>query len=458
MAILDKNGHVITKDGLSNVATGIAQRSDKSIYNKWGFSVLTDFSEMDAAYTGHWLPAKIVDLPSTESCAKWRTIKCTKAEEISRHEKEINYRHKILEAVTWSRLYGGSGVLMLTGQNLEQPFNLEKVKKGTLNRADCGLLVFDRYDLHGTTFNYLNPLKENYLEPTEYTIRGGSVRVHHSHVVRFHGSPLPKRIKIQTQGWGDSFLRKCLSDANDIIASKSGISNLMQEANVDVFRAEDLWDKLSTQQDDQIINRYINLNLMKSAMQAIVLDKNEEYDRKTLALSGVSDTLETFMVLLAAASGIPVTKLFGTSAKGMSATGEGDMNNYYDMLCSIQQNHISPPLKMLDQVLCRSAIGSYPSDFDYEWNPIHQQDQLKQAQVAKLKSETHIAYMDSGIVNPAQIQRELQTDEAYQFDDDAIEKVEQHYNDPLALLDKEPVSESEQSSYESSLENYEPKS
>ena len=449
--LLNKDGRPMALDGLSNVVSGLAGRNDKSSYNQWNFSLLTNQAEMDAAYSGHWLPAKIVDLPATEACAKWRTIKCNKAEEIERHELEVGYKHIVLEALLWSRLYGGAGILMLTGQDLEKPFDINKVQKGTLERPDCGLLVFDRYDLSGMTFNYLNPLKENYLEPTEYVIRGGSVKVHHSHVVKFHGSPLPKRIRIQTQGWGDSFLRKCLADVNDIVASKGGISNLMQEANVDVYKAKDLWEKLSTQQDQAIMNRYANLNLLKSSMQAIVLDDDEHYERKTLNLSGVSDTLEQFMVLLAAASGIPMTKLFGTSAKGMSATGEGDMNNYYDMLCSIQENHIAPPLRMLDQVLCRSAIGSYPTDYDYEWNPIHQQNQLEQAQVGKINSDTHIAYMDAGIVNPAQVQRKLQSDEAYQFNDEDIEAVESHYDDPLSLLDKEEVSQEEQDDYESSL-------
>ena len=451
MAIVDKNGTPFFQDGLSNVASGLAGRNDKGAYNRWDYSSLHDYVTLEAAYTENWVAGRIVDLPAGEACAKWRRLKCKSAEDIHRHEDLIQYKHTVSEAILWSRLFGGAGVLMATGQDLEKPFDINKVKKGTLEKPNCGLIVFDRFDLSGLNFNYMNPLKDNYLEPTFYTVRGGNIHFHHSHIVRFKGSPLPKRMLQHAQGWGDSFLRKCLKDIEDVVTSKQGIAHLMQEANVDVFRAEDLWAKLATKQDEKIINRYKNLNLMKSSMQAIVLDKSEEYDRKTLNLSGVSDTLEQFMVIISACSGIPMTKLFGTSAKGMSATGEGDMNNYYDMLCGIQENHIAPPLKILDQVLCRSAIGSYPSDFDYEWNPLHQQDQLKKAQVNKLKSDTHIAYMDAGIVNPAQVQRELQASEEYQFSDDDIEAVENHYDDPLSLLDKEKISENEQKEYEQRL-------
>ena len=451
MAVLDKYGKDIVYDGLSNVASGLAGSGDKSTYNRWDYSILNDWITLQTAYTESWAAARIIDLPAGEAVAKWRTIKSAKAEEIHRHENEIEYKHTIAEALLWSRLFGGCGILMATGQDLEKPFNINLVKKGDLNKSNCGLIVFDRYDLNGINFNYLNPLKKNYLQPTYYYIRGGNIRVHHSHIIRFYGRKMPKRIAQTYQGWGDSVLRKCLKDVEDLIASKRGITNLMYEANVDVFRAEDLWKRLSTKQDDKIINRYTNLNIMKSSMQAIVLDKTEEYDRKTLSLGGVSETLEQFMIMLSAASGIPMTKLFGTSAKGLNATGEGDMNQYYDMLQDIQNNKVAPPLKLLDQVLCRSAIGYYPDDFDYSWNPLQQQDQLKKAQVDKIKSDTHIAYMDAGLINPAQAQREMQADEVYQFKDEDIEAVENHYSDPLNLLAKENISELEQAEYESRL-------
>lgn len=447
-----------TVDGLENVATGLGSKNDKSIYRKWTMPFLANnYIELESCYLGNWIATKIVDLPAEDSCAGWRVIKSSRAEDIARHELEIGYRHTVQEALQWSLLYGGAGILMLTGQDLEKPFNPAKVKKGVLESSIGGLRAFDRYDLSGQEFNIYDVLAPNYMEPTYYVLRGGTTRIHYSHVVRFKGKNLPKRYIQHTEGWGDSYLRRVLEDISDIVEAQGGVASLMKEANVDVFRAEGLFKQLSTNQDSAIINRYQLLNILKSSMQAIVLDKNEEYDRKTLQLSGVADVIDNFMTWISGASGIPTTKLFGTAAKGLGATGEGDMRNYYDMLHGIQNNTISPALRTLDEVLCRSAIGSYPNDFDYQWNPLEKENQLQRAQIRKLDSERHISYIDSGVVNPAQVQRELQANEVYQFDDDAIEKVEQHYNDPLALLDKEPVSEAEQSSYESDLKDYEPK-
>lgn len=442
MPTIDKPRFLASMDGLSNVASGLAGNRDKSSYNRWGYTLNNDYVSLEAAYEDNWIASTIVDVPAEDACAKWRTIKCKAAEEIQRHEMDIGYKHVVQEALCWARLYGGGSVLMLTGQDLEKPLVPSKVKKGAL--AENGrLLVFDRFDLSGQYYNHLDPLAPNYLEPTYYTIRGGSQLVHCSHFARFKGKKLSKRRSQTTQGWGDSHLRRALGDIQETVAAKGGIAHLLQEANVDVFRAEDLWKSLSTSQDNAIITRYQNLNLMKSAIQAIVLDKNEEYDRKTLNLGGVEGVIEQFMVWIAASARMPVTKIFGTSAKGMSATGEGDLNNYYDTLKSIQQNDIDPSLRVLDEVLCRSATGSYPTDFDYEWNPLHQEDPLKAAQVRKLDSETHINYLDAGLITPPQIQRELQANEDYQFKDEDIEVLEEHYDDPLDMLDKPDASKEE---------------
>ena len=445
--IVDHKGNLIT-DGLSNVVSGLGGKYDKSAYNFFNYGVQGNYAELEAAYSDNPIAGQIIDILSGETISKWRTIKTQHAEDIHRYENKLFYKEKVLEAFKWSLLYGGAAILMATGQDLEKPFNLNRVSKGCLEKYNNKLLVFDMYDLNGQMFNHSNPLASNYLEPEFYYIRGGNVKVHHSHLVKFYGRPLPKRMKQRNRGWGDSYLRKILSDVADVYSAKKGIANMMTECNVDVFRASKLWEKLSGNQDTSIINRYSNLNLMKSSMQAIVLDKDEEdYNRKTLTLSGASDTLEKLMVIISAASRIPMTKLFGTSAKGMSATGEGDLNNYYDLLKDFQENTIAPPLSVLDQVLCKSAIGSCPEDFDYRWNSLHQTDEVKEATVNKLNAETHALYLDHGIVNQTQIRKELQTNEIYQFTDEELNQ------DTTMFPESEKVSPEEQERYEKKLDD-----
>jgi hypothetical protein len=229
---------------------------------------------------------------------------------------------------------------------------------------------------------------------------------------------------MQTQGWGDSELRKCLDDIMDIVASKDGIAELMQEANIDVITREGLTDELSTDQDAKIIKRYEMFSLMKSSINMALLDSEEKLDRLTLNLSGVAPVIETFMTWISGAADIPVTRLFGTSAKGLNATGDGDMKNYYNSIRSKQNTHLDPAIHPIDEVLVRSALGCMPDDYNYEWNPLAQLNDKEIAEAAKLRADTDIAYLDANVIQVSQVQRNLQSAEQYQFDDAKIAELE----------------------------------
>ena len=130
--------------------------------------------------------------------------------------------------------------------------------------------------------------------------------------------------------WGDSTLRKCIEDITDMVAAKDGIAELMQEANIDIITRNGLADELSTDQDDMITKRYQMFSLMKSSIQMALLDGGdgagggtaEKFERATLNLSGVAPIIEQFITWISGAADIPVTRMFGTSAKGMNATGD----------------------------------------------------------------------------------------------------------------------------------------
>jgi hypothetical protein len=128
--------------------------------------------------------------------------------------------------------------------------------------------------------------------------------------------------------------------------------------------------------------------------------------------------------------------MFGSSAKGLNATGEGDMDNYFNSLSSKRLTQIDPGLRQLDEVMVRSATGRWIEDFNYVWNPFKQPDIVQIAQANKAKAETDILYKDAAVVTTSQIQRRLQAEELYQFDDEKIAALEEDedlgmFNDPV---------------------------
>lgn len=433
----------VTRDGLVNVASGLGTLKAKRSHNFFSYSGFGDWQQLDAAYQTNWLARQIVDVPAEDMCREWRTLKTDTADDIRAEEDRLMIPMMVQEASTWSGLYGGAGILMITGQDLTKPLNVNRVRKGDLKRV----IVFDRYDMSAMMMNTYNVLADNFLMPEFYTITGGGQQIHWSHFARFNGARLPRRQMQQTQGWGDSDLRKCLEDIMDLVAAKDGIAELMQEANVDIIKREGLSDELASDQDDAITQRYALFSQMKSVVQMALLDGDETYDRKTLDLGGVAPVIETFMTWISGAADIPVTRLFGTSAKGMNATGEGDMNNYFNSIRSKQLVRLDPGMRTLDEVLVRSAVGYWPDDFNYVWNPLQQPNELQLAQAAYSRAQKDLLYLDANIVRPSQVQRNLQASEEYQFDPteiDEMEKLETEAGVQLPEETEQPVAQMEQ--------------
>lgn len=407
-------------DGLYNVVSGLGTTKSKRASNQFVYDSLTSFQEMDAAYQTNWLARQIVDIPAGDMTREWRTIRSSGAEEIQREEQRIGLRFACEDALSWARLYGGGGILMLTNQDLSEPLDVRKIGKGDLER----LIVFDRWDMSAQTLNTWDVLSENYLMPEFYTIQGGSQTIHWSHFARFNGAKLPRRQLAQTTGWGDSELRKCMEDLLDTVSAKGGIAELMQEASIDIITRTGLAEELASDQDDAIISRYTLFSQLKSIVNLALLDGEETFDRKTLNLSGVAPVLETLMVWVSGCADIPMTRLFGTSAKGMNATGEGDSSNYYDSIRAKQTSQLAKPLTTLDQVVVRSAIGNMPDDFDYTWNTLKQPNQVEQAQAELLRAQKSAVYLENGVILQSQVQKNLQANEEYQFLDGQIEGTE----------------------------------
>lgn len=429
-------------DGLVNVMTGLGTAKSKRSYNTWQMSTLNDWASLDACYVSNWIARKICDIPAEDMTREWRRVKSDGAEEIASLEQQLLVPNAVQEAVTWARLYGGAGILMLTGQDLTKPLRPELIRKGDLKR----LLVLDRWDMAAMTTNTWDVLATNYLKPEFYSVRGGSMQVHHTHFARFTGERLPLRHMAQTQGWGDSVLRKCIEEITDMVAAKDGIAELMQEANIDVITREGLTDELSTDQDDMITKRYEMFSLMKSSIQMALLDGDEKLDRMTLNLSGVAPIIELFMTWISGAANIPVVRMFGTSAKGLNATGEGDDRIYNDSIRAGQRSYLAEPMRTLDEVMVRSALGYWPEDYDYTWNPLAQPNDLEMAQAEKLRADKHMLYLDASVVQRSQVMRELQASEEYQFveeDIDELEKLEEgnmfdepvDETDPITIAD-----------------------
>lgn len=422
-----------TTDSLTNMVANLGTNRDTRSHNHFGYQFISQY-ELEAAYQSNWIARRIVDVPNEDATREWRMFNGSEAQEIAQEEKRLGLQQLYQNASCWSDLYGGAGMIMITNQDLAKPLDVRKIKKGDLKK----FIVLDRWDLSAQEFNFTNPLGENFMKPEFYTFVNGQTRVHHSHVVRLEGARLPRRLSQLEQGWGDSRLRRCMDDLRDVVATKGGIASLVLKANVDTITREGLSAALAGPECDAITRRYQMFGMMQSMVNLGLLDSSEKYERNSVSFAGLSQIMEQFMVWTAGCAEQPVTKLFGQSASGLSATGEGDQDNYYDTIKARQDGPNRQHLEIIDQVLVRSAIGHFPDDLEFEWNPLYQASGAEQAQQDLADAQTDTINIDNGTIKPSQAMRRMQGRGTYDITDDDIKaQVEREKDEDNGEFDNE---------------------
>lgn len=423
-----------TYDGLESLITGQGGAKDSRAHANRTFGYRPrGHGELEALYRSNWLAGQVVDIPAFEMTRARRSFQIedpAKLDQIEGESKRLMLWEKISEALKWRALYGGGALLLgLDGTGeLDEPLELDRVKPGALrfvHALDSRTLI-----PNGGMETQLvyDPTSSQFMQPEFYSLAAAKMDwIHHSRIVRFPGLPLPWREMQRTLWWGQSKLERlfdAIADAEQVIG---GVAHLVKEASVDVIGMVGLMNLLMTPDGEETVRKRVALSdATKSMWNSIVMDASETYDQKQNALvQGMAGLIEQYLVIAAAASGIPVTRLLGTSAKGLSATGEGDIRNFYDMIDAERQTYLRPRLDRLDQVFMRSAIGEAPDEIDWEFGSLWQMDDAQVAEIENKRAQTAKTYVDMGAIDEVVVAKELKENGTYTaVDDEYIEELE----------------------------------
>src|SRR5699024_2000100 len=103
----------------------------------------------------------------------------------------------------------------------------------------------------------------------------------------------------------------------------------------------------------------------------------ESYEQKHVNFGGLNDVQLTALQIAAGASGIPATKLLGTSVGGLNAKGDSEIRDFYDEVASEQANKIGPAIRAADRLILNEAQAA--DDVDYKWRSLWSQSETEKA-------------------------------------------------------------------------------
>ncbi|QHJ76984.1 MAG: hypothetical protein [Caudoviricetes sp.] len=398
----------IIVDSLRALLSGMGDpKRDKLAGSSYDTNIFDDV-QLEAMYRTAWLGRKIVDIPADDAFRKGRSwqAKQDQITKIEDEEKRLDVIGKLLLCKKQARLWGGAAIYLGTDdENLEEPINPEALGQGGLRY----LTVLSRRELTAGQLED-DPTSPYYNKPAYYQLQTGRDQGLFIHPSRFAvqiGNPVPDpKTAGRNSGWGDSVLQMVYEEIRKTDATSSNIATMVFEANVDVYKVPGLMEKVaSAPYRSKVLERYSLANLGKSINRALMLDKEEEFERKNMTFTGLPEILEKFLLLVAGAADIPVTRLLGQSPSGMNSTGEHDMNNYYDRVATIQSLEIDPAISVLNDCLIVSALGKLEKEIFYKWNPLKQMTEKEQAEINKSNADTAEVLTRTGLFMPEEMRQ-----------------------------------------------------
>lgn len=386
-----------------------------------------NYNLFTSLYRSSWIVRKIVDVFPSDMVKNWikfnSSLDPEKISKINSVIRKTKTKEKIKEGLRWARLYGGAaGLILIDGdEDLSEPLDYDAIMLDDYK----GLLIFDRWNGIYPDIELEDDISdEEYGYPKYYSIslseannnlmlsynKQDLVKVHHSRIVRFNGRDLPLWERQAEMFWGESEIEIVFEELKKRDNTSANIASLIFLANIRVLKMNDLGQLLgaSTQKAQENLYKVLQAqNQLMSNMGIYVMDKDDDFGSEQYSFGGLNDIYESFMLDIAGACEMPVTKLFGREPAGFNSTGESDLTQYYDTLEEKQETYLQPIIDKLLPIIFMSTLGAIPEDLDWEFNPCMNVNSKDLANLAQSMASPIFEAFNAGLITKEIALKEL---------------------------------------------------
>lgn len=437
-------------DGYVNLMNKYGTSKDASEQYRFVSEGIVDDDTLSVTYEGNGLFARIIDTPAEEAVKHGFTLKNINDESVEEFYMsaldELDWDETAITCLKWARLFGGSLAVMLIndGRGVEEPLDWRNIKsiddirvydRSVVQPDYSSMYSYDPTDPFGSRGSRFG-MPEYYYVSSVY----GSFTVHESRCLVFQNGVLPERTSNSVYRlWGmPEYVRihRAMRDAE--IAHGSAVKMLDRSVQA-VYKMKDLAMELATEEgENRVLRRLQIIDMARGLLNSITIDgEGEDYDFRTFQFTGVSDIINATCNYLSALTSIPQTILFGRSPAGMNATGESDMETYYNFVERIQKRSLRSNLRYLLSVIFQAGVATGEIEkvpnINVQFNPLWSMSdaekadlELKNAQAKQTKAATASLYIQDQVLSAEEVRKSLvksgDFDVDATFDDDEDEE------------------------------------
>ncbi len=374
-------------------------------------------------YHGSWIFRRIIDKVAQDMWRAGITIEGeTEPESLKRVYKRLSrLRSELIWVTQQARLYGGAASLIMVNDgtdSLEKPLNLSNIKKG----SSIQLWSTDRWFGLSTSSEMVTNYKSRDFNTPEYytfyidqaTAAGvGTIKVHHSRVLRFVNRKSVRLINTKLNGWGISELEHIFQDLMIHENAKNSAGSLVEKALLEIVYVEGMRGMMqgistgSTAQQAALTGQLASLQNFRTN-NLVLMDKQNEYQQFQHNFSGLSDLLETQRDIMAGAAEMPKVLLYGDTKGGLTSDSPAEMEFYASTIAGKQDEMLRPVLDKLLPILFAIEGIELPKDLDYDFESIAGVSQSKQLELLQGTINAINSLVDSGVLTHVTALKEIQ--------------------------------------------------
>jgi len=395
-------------DGWFNAVTGMGADGHKDTSTYFQRGRILQPQELADMYYGDDLSYRIVSLIVRESLATEPTLKNKRAtpdqvEAVTTALRALGWVEKFTDAGCYSRLFGNAGVFIACNGTQSAP-----ISPGD---KPLFLKVVDRRNLI-VGANYANPTSEKDGTPELYglipvgsTFNGTfSGIIHESRIAMMRGTRLDTFERMRNGGWDYSILNRCINAVTDMGETWAGISYLLREISLKVFKLKGLAKALTTNPGGTALRlQMVNEGLATNRLLAVDSEDEGLSRVETGTLTGIAALVEQLLLRLSAAAEMPVTRLYGRAPSGLNSTGEYDAKTWAKACASYQTFNLKPSILSVVEQVARFIAPECAGSWDIEFAPVESPTGVEIADERNKIADMDVKYIGAQVFSPESI-------------------------------------------------------
>lgn len=427
-------------DGYMNVLTRMGTEQDSSEAYEFVPEATIPAVDLAAHYEANGLFTKIIDIPAEKAATGDFDLNLSDDGVMSLVTdalEDLDWETTAAQAVKWSRLFGGALAVMLIddGRGLEEPVDWDNIK------GIDEIVLFERPVVEPDYYSMyyygqmqgIEKARSKFGKPQFFYVNSqyGSFVVHESRCLIFKNGILPETtVQAEYRYWGLPEYVRLKRALQETVTEHSNGGKLLERAVQGIYKMKGLTNMLSAEGgDDIVLRRLRTIDMARNFLNSIVIDtEGEDYVFQSFQLSGLKDVINVSCNMLSAVTNIPQTILFGASPDGMNATGNGDLENWYNYLGQIQKLQLRENLQRLLDIIFRGWLntGKLQEEPDYKlaFKPFWNLSEKEQAELDKLKADTELVraqtaqiYCDMQVLDTSEVRKGLAQSEALDIEE-----------------------------------------